>query len=436
MTAPIPTGRFPVQRALDGDFCLTDAIAELGTSTATDARAMPGLPPALLAANAWRLPFAPPPAIGAGDSGGPMLPTDDDARLLHAVETSALWRPPVAASVAGLTPPEALTWLHLAEHWIAVDAASDDHRYLNTACKLFGATWTRYSTDTAWRQPQLTTQAARVAYLLQQATQRLTDQLANRRHPTDEPQNRPWIGSRPAAGRRGGRVVVLHGHGSAGATRLLHLAGQHGVPIAHVFSFTPEHDPGPAAEESAYASAWYPPSTPTDLAAPQPEAVKTVEVRGWAATERALAEAGADVVVLVGMPIVPEHVLTTARIGFVNAHNGSLPGYRGMDAVAWALINAGPITCTLHIAATQVDAGAVLASADVPAAPAATLKDRVKQTQLQLLLHAAQHVTTTGTLPPAAPQPTGGARQFYRLHPHLKRILDRSPYTAIQGRPA
>jgi methionyl-tRNA formyltransferase len=128
------------------------------------------------------------------------------------------------------------------------------------------------------------------------------------------------------------------------------------------------------------------------------------------------------------MPIVPARILRIPPLGFLNAHNGALPHYRGMDAVAWALLNNDPVICTLHMARPTVDAGEILATAPIPFPPAQTLRDRVKAAQLELLLAAAAFTVLTGRLPDATPQPPTSGHRFYRLHPHLKRILDASPY--------
>jgi methionyl-tRNA formyltransferase len=133
-------------------------------------------------------------------------------------------------------------------------------------------------------------------------------------------------------------------------------------------------------------------------------------------------------VILAGMPVVPAPVLAAARLGVINAHNGALPAYRGMDAVGWALLNGDPVTCTAHIARPAVDAGEVIAALGVPPAPAATLRSRVKDAQVALLLDAAAFTARQGRLPEAAPQRPGAGRHYYRLHPHLKRLLDASPY--------
>jgi hypothetical protein len=135
-------------------------------------------------------------------------------------------------------------------------------------------------------------------------------------------------------------------------------------------------------------------------------------------------------VILAGMPVVPAPVLAIARLGVINAHNGALPAYRGMDAVGWAFLSNDPVVCTLHIARPAVDAGEVIATLPVPAAPGGTLKFRVKDAQVTLLLAAAAFTARCGRLPDASPQQPGAGRQYYRLHPHLKRLLDDSPYAA------
>jgi methionyl-tRNA formyltransferase len=115
-------------------------------------------------------------------------------------------------------------------------------------------------------------------------------------------------------------------------------------------------------------------------------------------------------------------VLSQARLGVINAHNGALPQYRGMDAVGWAVLNNDPIVCTVHRAAPAVDQGDLLATRTVPYGPPASLRSRVKAAQLDLLQAVTLQAVATGQLPVGIPQ--GPGRQYYRLHPHLKRVLD------------
>ncbi|MGH3796131.1 MAG: formyltransferase family protein [Pseudonocardiaceae bacterium] len=158
-----------------------------------------------------------------------------------------------------------------------------------------------------------------------------------------------------------------------------------------------------------------------------PADVPVTTAGSWDEVTAAILAADADLVLLVGMPVVPTRVLDAARLGVLNAHNGALPSHRGMDAVGWALLHNQPIVCSLHLARAAVDAGEVVAAHPVPIAPVLTLAARVKTTQLRLLLAGATHVAATASLPALTPQPTTGT-QYYRLHPHLKRLLDASPY--------
>jgi hypothetical protein len=75
-----------------------------------------------------------------------------------------------------------------------------------------------------------------------------------------------------------------------------------------------------------------------------------------------------------------------------------------------------------------VDAGEIIAALPVPASPAGTLKSRVKDAQVALLIAAAAFTAAHGRLPDASPQQPGPGRQYYRMHPHVKRLLDASPY--------
>ncbi|MGH3803360.1 MAG: formyltransferase family protein, partial [Pseudonocardiaceae bacterium] len=184
------------------------------------------------------------------------------------------------------------------------------------------------------------------------------------------------------------------------------------------------------------SSAWYPPAAADLAAAPRvPDDVPVTTARSWDEVRAAIRATDVDLVLLVGMPVVPARVLDAARLGVLNAHNGALPSHRGMDAVGWALLHNQPIVCSLHLARPAVDAGEVVAAHPVLVAPVRTLAARMKTTQLRLLLAGATHAAVTGALPDLTPQPATGT-QFYRLHPHLKRLLDASPYAHDEPHPS
>jgi folate-dependent phosphoribosylglycinamide formyltransferase PurN len=428
----LTAARHPVQVDTDGDFALDDLLA------------LPGIEPArrLGAAQAilaplWRLDAANTAEMIAPSPSGavaePDTPTEDDAALLHRIETGGLFRPPVREQVTALTPELGAAWLALAAHWIDLSRSCGDLRFLNTACKLTGAVWLRHRTSGgirsggAGRAPGLTGQIAALGRLLNEVTEQLRRRLADRILLVEPPSFadealRPIRRDRQVKA----RIAVLTSSGSRSAGRLVTAAIAAGLPIESVCWYAPS-SAGPSVS-SNYSSAWYPPAAPDLAAAPgAPDCVPATTAESWDQVAAAIRAADADLVLLVGMPVVPVRVLDAARLGVLNVHNGALPSHRGMDAVGWALLHDQPIVCSLHLARPAVDAGEVVAAHPVPVAPVRTLAARVKTTQLQLLLAGAAHVVTTGALPDMTPQPAIGT-QFYRLHPHLKRLLDASPY--------
>lgn len=431
--------RHPVQVALDGDFDLHGVLAALPTVGARQhPRLRPGIVAPLLQTQIWRL-----PALVPVCADSPEDTCQQDLQLLHAIETSGLWQPPIAHTVTNLDPATARLWLVLAEHWLAIHNDIGDLRFLNGACRLFGGVWARWVAELpdalAWNNTQLRTQAALVANAILAATSSLAHQAqasyeqppTKRREDTRIPLTVTTSGP--------GRVVLLCADGSVGARRLLHMATKEQLSIAHVLWYHPENSSAQVPSGSSYASAWYPPSGPDPCPLPDtsPAAVyETSHVTGWESVRSRLQTLEPDAVLLVGMPIVPTRVLDTAPLGFLNAHNGTMPQYRGMDAVGWALLNGDPITCSLHIARREVDSGEVMASISLPCAPLETLRHRVKHSQLQLLMDAARYIVAGRALPPAQPQASQDARLYYRMHPHLKRILDDSPYGATTEGPS
>jgi len=422
--------RYPVRHYADGDFTTAEILtATAGTRMAEPAPALfPGLAQAALDARLWQLESATAPEAGAGHAPGtriPAGPDEADVALLRAFETAPLWTVPVGQSVVGLSPATACAWLHLAARWAAFAGQTADLRFLNTACKLLGATWAVHR-ETAQAPAGLPAAAQAV----EAASAGIAQLLADRVIPAGAPGQHHRIeraGVLAGAGEPTPAIVLLAAAGSGTARRLAAEAATAGVPVSRLCWYE-AREAGPPAG-SAYAQAWYPPEAGTPARDWQiPPGTPQVTARNW--DEAAAALRGADLVILAGMPVVPAAVLATARLGVINAHNGALPAYRGMDAVGWALLNGDPVTCTVHIARPAVDAGEVIADLVVPPAPAGTLRSRVKDAQVTLLLDAAAFTARHGRLPAAAPQRAGAGRHYYRMHPHLKRLLDASPYAS------
>ncbi|MFI6883897.1 formyltransferase family protein [Streptosporangium canum] len=434
--------RYPVRHRTDGDF----TPAEMLTTPPAWRPAAPlaGVAEAALNARLWHLQELNPHAAAAVTACRSYQLHPDlavESALLHAVETSPLARPPVADRLNALTPVAARAWLTLATHWVGLTTTSGDLRFFNAACKLLGAVWIRCREPThnacatavadldTWPHLAVDAPLATVAQLIDTTSRSLAERLARRLLPTAPAapaSDLTWPAPATTGAVRTARIVLLAGAGSASPARLAAT----GIPLAGVCWY----GTAPAAAPSGYADAWYPPPAPAPTpprdptGGPAPITCPQASATSWDGVAVALRRYQADLVILLGMPIVPPALLDLASIGVLNAHNGALPHYRGMDAVAWALLNNDPVVCSLHRAVPAVDAGDVLAAVAVPLTAPGTLKDRVKTVQLQLLLDAAAAVTATGHLPDATAQQPQAERQFYRLHPHLKRLLDASPY--------
>lgn len=80
-----------------------------------------------------------------------------------------------------------------------------------------------------------------------------------------------------------------------------------------------------------------------------------------------------DLIVLGASRILEREVIDIPRLGVLNAHPGVLPHYRGVDVVAWALLDDGPQGVTVHWVDTGIDTGAPLAQARFDVLPGDTL---------------------------------------------------------------
>lgn len=62
---------------------------------------------------------------------------------------------------------------------------------------------------------------------------------------------------------------------------------------------------------------------------------------------------------------IPESVISTARLGFINAHPSLLPFGRGKDPNFWALVEGSPFGVSLHRVTEEMDAGPVIAQKQI-----------------------------------------------------------------------
>ncbi|MGH3921227.1 MAG: hypothetical protein ACRDSG_19650, partial [Pseudonocardiaceae bacterium] len=250
--------RHPVHVGTDGDFALDDLLAlpDVGRARRiTAAQAIRAAP--------WRLNTASRELDTTSQHSAvakPNASTEDDADLLHRIETSGLFRPPVHDEVAPLTPQLGATWLALAARWIDLSRSCGDLRFLNVACKLTGAVWLHHSrsdSDIAWQEPSLTGQLAALGRMLDETTEQLQRRLAARvllaetARAGDDALHTARLATTAKA-----RIVVLARSGSHSAGRLVTAATTAGLPIEAVCWYSPSK--AQPSVSSNYSSAWYP----------------------------------------------------------------------------------------------------------------------------------------------------------------------------------
>lgn len=406
MTPPVSAAaaRHPRRCEVDADFHLDQLLA------------LPaGSPPDMSVSAAVRLLLPDRPARGS------------DAEPLHALETSTWTRPPADRRTRAMSRAQAAAAVAAATEWVDPETVRTDPRYVNLACKLAGLA-ALYHRDHPG-DDLLTGQLGTLGRALTATTTALNHRLRHRLQVPAEAAPPIARAPKPFTGRPRARVAVLTRPTSRMGRHLVTGLAEQGITPAGVCWYDP-----PAAGEpvgpSNYARAWYPDNPDQARSAetlPGLDGFAVGRARSWQQVADMLAMMDTDLVLLAGMPIVPPMVLAAARLGVVNAHNGALPALRGMDAVGWALLTNQPIVCTAHMARARVDAGEILATTAMDPAPAPTLAARVACAQRHLLVAVARYTTVTGRLPDLMPQ-QGPGRQYYRLHPHLKRILDDSPY--------
>ena len=102
-----------------------------------------------------------------------------------------------------------------------------------------------------------------------------------------------------------------------------------------------------------------------------------------------LVDRGVDLVAMAGFGTVLDQPIHDAFPGrILNTHPALLPAFPGWHAVASALDTGADVTgCTVHLATLEMDAGPILAQAEVPVLPqdtVDTLHERIKSVERTL----------------------------------------------------
>lgn len=152
-----------------------------------------------------------------------------------------------------------------------------------------------------------------------------------------------------------------------------------------------------------------------------------VEDVNGADCKQVLEQQQVDLMILGGAPIVRAHILKVPRVGTLNAHQGALPRFRGMNVIEWALLEGAVPTISVHFVDPGVDTGDIVAMEPIPLQPGdrlSSLRTRSGQLQSELLARMAS-LATQGPLP-RRPQRLEDGRQYYAMHPRLKSVAEES----------
>ena len=67
-----------------------------------------------------------------------------------------------------------------------------------------------------------------------------------------------------------------------------------------------------------------------------------------------------DYIILGGARILKEHLIKSTKFGILNSHPAILPKYRGLDCVAWTILENDSVGATVHYIDPGVDSGPII----------------------------------------------------------------------------
>ncbi len=141
--------------------------------------------------------------------------------------------------------------------------------------------------------------------------------------------------------------------------------------------------------------------------------------------QKVLTDLRVDLMILGGAPIMKAPVLKVPKVGTLNAHQGVLPRYRGMNVIEWALLERCPPTITVHFVDPGVDTGDIVRTEVIPVQTGDRLQAvRQRSSSLQSRLLAEAVVAALRGPLPRQTQAKADGKQFYAMHPSLKVVAE------------
>ncbi|RFP88234.1 hypothetical protein DZK27_09075 [Rhodobacteraceae bacterium 63075] len=153
---------------------------------------------------------------------------------------------------------------------------------------------------------------------------------------------------------------------TAQVARGLHKAGKRNIGI-YTVPFVHRKSRSPLFEHRPY-----------QFDAPHPREI-AIELDGVdyvpSATMNDLPTEAVDIFLMTGGILIPNSMLETAKVRFLNVHAGLIPEVRGLDAFKWAILEQMQVGITLHEIDARVDMGKIIARRATPVFESDTLYD-------------------------------------------------------------
>lgn len=152
--------------------------------------------------------------------------------------------------------------------------------------------------------------------------------------------------------------------------------------------------------------------------------VKTVDDFNSKRAERLLQHLAPDLIILgPAAQIIKGNILRIPRIGTLNAHQGLLPKYRGMDVMEYSILNGDELGITIHFVDEGVDTGDIILRRYLRVSQGSTLEDLWEQAitlSMEALVDAIEMIESGNYH--KEPQDKKDGKQFYSIHYTLNDI--------------
>ena len=132
----------------------------------------------------------------------------------------------------------------------------------------------------------------------------------------------------------------------------------------------------------------------------------------------------ADLIINAGGGLFKSEIIKSVKKGIISSHMGTLPKFRGMNALCWSLFYQETIGVTVHFVIGGLDKGRILLFKEIPVGGSKTideLRDKSVPVSIETIVEA---VSNLDSLVPV-PQSENEGKQYYTMHRRLKSVSEK-----------